>query len=528
MMNIYQNYVWVVSPKKGDAVRIFILCITICWAVLTCLVSSASAAEALSGKKIVLIPLDSRPVNTTYITLLGEMSGMSIVYPEEGLDRYDRPADYPKLKRFLEEQIPTTDAVFICIPQWLNGSLIASRHTETYIQNARRMEELKTLLSKHRAKNIYLVGLIPREKPSYSGGAFTFATELTQYGRKYTQYMLAETQTGRNYMLYFLRQIERTIPAFYLQDYVKLFDENAKVLYSLADWAKEGIVDEVIIGIDDTSDMGLPKLNEKRVKNYCQKHNIPNVHILSGADDITALVLARYKNEQTNVSSHYSITFSHNNLKAQVKAYDGQPLEDIIAQKIAFVQPKGKTSHAVPVSLYIHSHEEPIENIKRWIHEHPQTLRGVADVSYASFLDTIWMENYLRDQVSRHIDSYAAWNTSGNTIGLLLSHLEMIKDEPTWNEAHERWLTLRYAEDYYYNIIKRYEYALRYSSIAKLPPEEEAKLMQDVRTRTNVLLNELSIATRKNGQRVSLPTAFRVQNASLPWGRIFEIQYVLQ
>lgn len=490
--------------------------------------SPVSAADGkLAGKKIVLIPLDSRPVNTEYITMLGEISGTSVVYPKEGMDEYRRSADYPKIKAFLMRELPKADAVFICVPQWLNGSLIEGRHTMSYILNGHRLDDLKSILSAYKDKKVYLIGLIPREKPSYAGAAFSYATELTQYGRKYAQYMLSKTEVSRNYMLYFLRKLESSIPSMYVKDYLRLFNENARVLYILSDWAKAGLVDEVVIGTDDTSDIGLPKLNEWRIRQYCREQGIRNVHIMTGADDITALLLARYKNEVTGSASRYDITFSHEGLKSKIKAYDGQPLNEVIRDKIAFVQPE-EPVNSVPasLSLYIHSHEESIEKLKRWIHENPGRVRGVADVSYAGFLDTVWMENYLRQQLSREIDSFAAWNTSGNTLGLLVAHMEMIRDQPTWNTAHEKWLTLRYAEDYYYNVIKRYEFAMRYPSTMELSPNEEEALMKEVETQTNKFLTTLSLATRRDGHQESVPVPIRVEKAALPWHRIFEIRYI--
>jgi hypothetical protein len=513
--------------KKENAVRILPILLIIWFNLAVWLCPAASADNTFSGKRIVLIPLDSRPVNTEYIATLAQIGGATVVYPKDGLDLYTQPADYPKLKEFLTRELPQADAVFICIPEWLNGSLIEGRNTCSYIQNAHRLDDLKAILSPYRSKRIYLMGLIPREKPSYSGAAFKYTTELTQYGRKYTQYMLSKTITGRNYLLYFLRHLESSIPTPYVQDYLRLFNENMRVLYTLADWTKDGIVDEVVIGTDDTSDIGLPKFSQKRIKEYCAEQGIQHVHIMAGADDITALLLARYKNEITHSASQYDVTFSHEDLKNNVKAYDGQALTEVIQDKAAFVQPEEKTTVKPPVSmaLYIHSQEESIDRLEHWIEANPERLRGVADVSYASFMDTGWMENYLRQELSRKIDSYAAWNTSGNTIGLLIAHMEMIRDQANWNEAHERWLALRYAEDYYYNIIKRYEYVQRYSSIKKLSPEEELSLMKGVTSYTNTFLATLSLATRRDGYETSIPVSYRVKNASLPWHRIFEIRY---
>lgn len=506
----------------------------ICICLLGVIFPPAAAAQAeehgsaLYNKKIVLIPLDSRPVNTSYLTLLGRMAGANVIWPQNGLDRWEKPADYGMLKQFLGEHIASADAVFIAVPGWLNGGLLHGRYTSTYTEHASRLTELKALLLPYKDKSIYLIGVIPREKPATGTPAAAHSFELTQFGRRYAQYIQSDKPENRRYHMHFLRKLQQATPPEHLLNYTRLFQENMQVLYTMAGWARDGIVDGVLIGTDDTSTLSLPKLNELRIREYCKRERLSNVHIMTGADDLTALLLARYKNEQHGTPSHYTIAYSHHDDRQEALTYDGVPLAEMIAVKTRFLQPSHPWHPKQQLALYIHSDEEGTEQAAEWSKQNSGTIRGLADVSYPEFPDTGFMEAYTRQKLSGHFESYASWNTGGNTIGLLLAHMEMIRSEPVWNEAHEEWMALRYAEDYYYNSVKRPEYARRYSPLRMLEVQEEADAMAHVQAGANRLLSSLSYVTRTESGMKQAPICFRVEKASLPWKRIFEISYTMQ
>lgn len=516
----------------GSAVkylRWILLCITILGAFPQVAIGQTQTKEsALHHKKIVLIPLDSRPVNTSYVGLLGRIAQADVVWPTTGLDQWEKPADYSKLKQFLQEQIKSADAVFIAIPSWVNGGLLHGRYTATYAEQTQRLAELKNILLPYRNKSIYLIGVIPREKPAAGSPADAYTFELTQFGRRYAQYVQSEKPENRRYHMYFLRKLQQETPPEYLLGYTRLFQENLQGLYTIAGWARDGIVDGVLIGTDDTSTLSLPKVNELCIRKYCQQEKLSTVYIMNGADELTSLLLARYKNELDGTPSHYTLTYSHHAARDKALTYDGVPLAEMIASKIAFLQPSHPRSPEQRLSIYIHSGEEELDAVADWSRQHAGTIRGLADVSYLWFPDTDFMEAYIRQKLSGQFESYASWNTGGNTIGLLLAHMEMIRGEPVWNVAHEEWMALRYAEDYYYNTVKRPQYVHRYDQARKLEPEEEAIVTAPMPAEANRLLSSLSYVTRTQTGMQQAPIRFRVEKATLPWNRIFEISYTLK
>ena len=146
----------------------------------------------MANKKILLIPLDSRPVNTSYPTLLGAIAGCQVLYPTRGLDHFMVPADYAQLKNYLLTHINNADAVIISLPEWLNGGIIEARDSHSYINNQTRLQELKNILAQYPEKKVYLLGLIPRELPSYKLDAFKYKDQIMAYSQLYDDFSNAQ------------------------------------------------------------------------------------------------------------------------------------------------------------------------------------------------------------------------------------------------------------------------------------------------------------------------------------------------
>lgn len=472
------------------------------------------------SKKVLLIPLDSRPVNTTNVSLLGGIAGIQVIYPQKGLDFYTNPCDFPVIEDFLIDHIQSVDGVIIGIPEWLNGGMIEARNAQSYVKNQYRIERLKEILSKYPEKKVYLINLIPREIPSYTLNSFQYRKEIMTFGKQYDEFCISELN-NRDMLWGRIKGIENTGTTPYINDYINLFEENYKVTKELMDWVQTGIADELIIGMDDTSVTGMAKFTERRIRNDINEDPIQNVTLMTGADELSSLILARYKNELTKQGSNYSITYSCSADKNKIYPYDGRSIAQVVKEKTKFVQPFN-SKHDLPIKIYIHSSEEPISDLVQWTETQENEMKGVANLAFA-YTSITWMEDFFHHHLNERIESFSGWNTAANTLGLLIAHLEMIKDIPTWNGHHEQWVYLRYIEDYYYNLKKRKEYSSTYSPFYMLNPMKEKELTSSMCNESNELLDNLSIVTRQNGKTYCIPSQYDVAYIDFPWNRIYEI-----
>ena len=81
---------------------------------------------------VAIVPLDSRPCNTRYPYLLGQMADMRVILPPaELLDYYLSPADKDGLWQWLENTSAKCDYILLCTNELFQGGLINSRNSDS-------------------------------------------------------------------------------------------------------------------------------------------------------------------------------------------------------------------------------------------------------------------------------------------------------------------------------------------------------------------------------------------------------------
>jgi hypothetical protein len=111
-------------------------------------VQAAPAAEGPgAGKKIVYIPIDTRPVNDSQTVEVAEKLGYEVLVPPAeilgGREDYGHPEE---LLQWLEKNAPGAQAAVVSTDAMVYGSLVGSRmHELTKEKIMARAEKLKAL-----------------------------------------------------------------------------------------------------------------------------------------------------------------------------------------------------------------------------------------------------------------------------------------------------------------------------------------------------------------------------------------------
>ena len=97
--------------------------------------------------RILLVPLDDRPVTYTYPQLIMKSARVEPILPPRAmLGSLARPAQIEELLNFCENTIQknTPDAVILCLDSLLYGGLITSRRTDEDLKTiSERLERIK-------------------------------------------------------------------------------------------------------------------------------------------------------------------------------------------------------------------------------------------------------------------------------------------------------------------------------------------------------------------------------------------------
>jgi hypothetical protein len=402
--------------------------------VLGMLVPGASAAEP----RLLLVPLDSRPVNTYEVSLLADAAGLSVAMPPAGaLDWYaSRRSDFARLVDWLRAESRPGDTQVLHMNNLLAGGLIASRDPSLYAQLPARVAAVRALLKELPPGRRIAVQVLPRVEP----------TQFLPDGSPHPDYawrqLLAEQTELRYRVARFglpadreqLRQVEARIPEAVRRRAEALLGVNAQVVDALIAWTNEGLLSDLVVALDDAQPYSETKLILEQVRRRAPDLVAAGrLHLYFGADELGFQLVAREAAAAAGVEPVFALDWDRPPGATALKPYEAVPLGESVAQKVAFlggrVAPGARSGFFLHTALWGEQPEAAVRQVGRMVAAMNDgyaatvvdvTGTGARDPQYAAALG----ERRLLGQVN-----YAGWNTASNSIGtgLAMAAVEQVQ-----------------------------------------------------------------------------------------------------
>lgn len=485
---------------------------------------------------IALMPLDSRPCNTQYPALLAQSTAASLTLPpEDALDNFLNPADTDALWSWLEEQAETADHLVIFTNSLFCGSLIASRTSGAYANTQENLQRLEALAQRFKARDdsasITVVQVLPRLSPNqFDSVLFPYYDALTAYGQAWDQ----ADQAGQS------APSSSEIPADILQDYQRLHEESAQLAQSLDALAADGLIDQLLISQDDGAEYSPANITFRSLAEHSE-----NTQLLHGADELAMLLVSNLSAAGLTETS-VRISYSDENAKTTTYPYEAIPLAEMTTQKLALAGLReDQNAHT---TLYIHCSSDDAEATLSAIQDH-NGLFALADVAQTNQADPALADALLSPENASALDTYAGWNTAGNTIGTTIAALRAMDTlDARWDDlsadarqnavrALYAFRAIRLAEDICY--------------MAQIRPDLQQQLaLADIQDHTSAFADSTAwqeantqlqeayspysaqLATLFNGSHSLRLTSHTIpvqisdftSQASFPWPRSFEVK----
>ena len=248
---------------------------------------------------VVISPIDSRPISNSYLEKLVKLNNDTLItVPQEYLDVFttdtQKFADSALVRQSVRENVKNTASkdttVIINASSYFTGGLIGSRCAREYQNTDEALKELLSLLTDYPQPKYYVNIAMPRNLPENRGqeiwpddekikglGAFylehnpncedyekisqtyslvTPTQFLMEYGYVYNKKVESSSASLTPWEKDFLdycdkNYVNSTTYGQYIKNYIKPFEETAKICDSLMRWQRAGKIDEIIIGNDD-------------------------------------------------------------------------------------------------------------------------------------------------------------------------------------------------------------------------------------------------------------------------------------
>ena len=539
---------------------------------------------------VLLVPLDSRPVCSTMIQKLGKLAGINVIVPpKELLDNYQEPANGKKLWQWLQIKAPAANTSIVSADILLHGSLLQTRqHIATEAEQNEFLSQLAKLQKEHKVHNclqdeasigvqgphqLQLFSVIPRLLVSdevYPDCWYQW--HLMRYSQ-----LLDMVQINGDYaMTQELREYKQEIPPDILNKYTSIFTQsqsfNEKLLAILAQQAKSSnslpstapfsfrtniAAPLVIIGQDDSSPFGLPKMTANQLERFITEHKLQSsAQLTYGADEIGALLLTRHFLQQSKwlpkLYVHYGspqAEFKHMPyMAASVGATLRNQAQLVGAQLVA-------TPNEADIILFVHCGDDDAKPTAAEAEQLASYLKhdkhvALIDLSANFEAEEMLLPLLLAQNINvNRLVAYAGWNTFSNSSGTALAQSIIFTGRLRQLQAQQRatnksllipalyadnlnFTIERMLEDYYYQ--KRIHPQLRpyLESFGTTPTdlEPEEKQQTEYRIQERLSLYATWLYWRSLSRTPFYADTHKAYyltdltvGAKLPWNRIFEV-----
>ena len=513
-------------------------------------------------RRVLLLPLDSRPPCLDFVADLGCIAGVEIVAPpEEMLDYYTKGADIAALRRWIKDNIGGCDYAILSIDQLLHGGLLASREDQKTRADADALLAfLRDLHAAHPNIPLYAFHILPRLTPPDSISGYEERKALMRYSRLTDQIDLQTIPAPDD--IAEQEKLRSAIPAESLRRYEALFENNARLNQQLLDLAADGTLSRLVIGQDDGERYGIPNRERRRLLESLRQRRIEDDRVLftHGADEIAQTLLAAAEASRDGFSPRIAIRYNDPATPWRRLPYMAADTETTAKEKIRLL---GGVEVADPAKadfiLYLSAHDAATLGSRRAAADEIKALvaegRAVALVDLAEhFLAEEALLPFLvkNDTPLHALSAYAGWNTASNAIGTAAAEAALIAaararaqtadDLRRLYAAQLRFLDGRFAEDYFYlkDIIDSVNLSLRkagYLYVNDLDLDHNARWVNDmIQHAINRRLAAFS-STAAFRAPIAIPTpegtihlAVRRLTAEAwnPWPRTFEIRLRVQ
>ncbi len=407
-------------PFKSSSIVRKILLIAI-------LISLAMVAVAggQHGKRILLIPLDSRPAAGQFAQMIGAMNDTEVdMPPADDLGKFTTPADVEKVFQWIEKQdLKDVSTIIVSSDMIAYGGLIASRVNE--VDSATAIRRLQRLID-YRKKGpagirMYVYASTMRLTPTATKAASSYRLNLAKYEEMKDRF----ERTGDKTLPPKLANLKKMVPQVEIMKYERTRRRNYEVQSALLRMAIGKEIDFLIMGQDDAKPDG-PHIQENiKLKRLSEQFHIQDkVYFCEGIDQHSNLLLSRAILADHGWKPKVRIVYSDEEGKDQFAMYESKPVKESLQDQIFTAGAEIATGDEYDYALYVNTPKRRENLFEGFL----DSMRGeidqgfpvaVADINFGpnGSSDEELFNFLMRTGKSFRLLAFAGWNTAGNTIG---------------------------------------------------------------------------------------------------------------
>lgn len=494
------------------------------------------------ARKIIYLPLDERPCNYLFPREIFAGTDIAVAAPPAAaMGKKKTPGDFQLIREFLLNECKDAYGAVISVDTLLYGGIVPSRlHHLALEELISRLSLLSELKKRNPELALYAFQLIMRtpqesiseEEPEYYGECGREIFLQGYYRNKERLGIITDEE----------RQAAAAvkIKPEYIDDYLNRRRVNLAMNRATLELLAAGVIDFLVIPQDDASEYGFPSMDQAELRAVIAEKRLgPSVYLYPGADEVGCVLLARMLNKVKGGTPRVFLKYPSPSAPMVIPCLEDRPLDVTAKYHIASAGGVSASSLAdadIALLLLIGADKmiprpgaapgrgvDVLSNLPECFEF---ARRALADGRSVAVADLIHLNggspevlSYIkRAGLTMKLAAYAGWNTASNSLGTAIAQAIVYHyygDRP----EHRFFLVKRYIEDIGYCGVVREKVAseiisrgLSYFNVG----EEDGWAARRVEEELNKFFAD------------QLPEVFReyrLEDARLPWKRMFEVDF---
>ena len=460
---------------------------------------------------IAIIPLDNRPVCYQLPQNISHLDESNNIYlPESNiLGNKKKNANIKKILEWLEK-LENTDIIIISLDTIAYGGLVSSRRSsDDFYEIKSRIEMLEQILNRKNAKVYAFSSIMRISNNNYNDEEKEY---WSLYGKKIFEYSYNIHKLEKTFKSVNLtdKYNAGNIPKDILKDYIETRKRNFNINKYYIELKKRGILDTLVFSKDDCAEFGF---NVKEAEELEQiSKGIDGIYIKTGADEIPLSLLSRALNRDKKIK--ISTLYTNPDTINKISKYEDISVKESVESQIDLAGGIISEPEDSDLVLIINNFKKEQGELVMNVYEQgfggelnlPQKPYFIADILNANGSDNSFVEKLYNKDFLSDFYGYAAWNTTGNTLGSAISAaLTFYCAKRKNKDAFLKLQLIRFLDDWAYQANVRTKIREREENLTNNIIKSEMESFEEI------IKNKLGIKAD------SIYYTF-------PWNRFFEVE----
>jgi len=481
--------------------------------------------------RIAVIPLDSRPCNTSWMTYFAKQANIDIAtYPRELCGDLHTGANMEHMFDWLDQQVGKSSHVIISADGLCSGGLVQARLGKIDVEGVvNKLSQLEKYKASNPDLKIYLFDTIMRTSiTSHDEESERYWGKMNEYSKALGHsFFFHEEQSKAK-----IQELEKEIPAHIIATYLKARDVKHRLNQYFIKQTADQVIDYMILLQEDSMPYGIQKKEQIAIEHQIEELGISNkVKFYNGTDEGGVVLLARIITQIAMLQPKIYIHLPKENAIDKVMPFEDHPFQenlDGMFETIGFTKAINVEESDFILSIYTQEDDynlningtdeiKPLvdETYKKYMDELNSLISKGKKVAFVDLLfPNGGSVEMLKEIDFKNLTIYSAWNTASNAMGSCLCDVAVAIANPHYNS--DKFKYERILDDCIYQYVVRRKINVKYS--------KQGYNVFDLGDKSHEVLCDIVKEMKQHASWIGKMN-YRI---SLPWNRTFEIDIELR